>query len=230
MKTPSRLQRFWKESLKPILFILLIMGAFRSSFADWNDVPTGSMKPTILEGDRVVINKLAYDLKVPFTTVRLAQWSHPERGDIVVFFSPADGIRLVKRVVGLPGDTVAMRENRVFVNGVALNYEALPPEMSAGLTESEKEEHTFAAEDLDGRSHAIMVSSRLRSIESFAPFTVAEGQYFMMGDNRDNSRDSRFFGAVPRKSIIGRAEAVAFSLDRTRSYQPRWSRSGTRLR
>lgn len=230
MKTPSRLQRFWKESLKPILFILLIMGAFRSSFADWNDVPTGSMKPTILEGDRVVINKLAYDLKVPFTTVRLAQWSHPERGDIVVFFSPADGIRLVKRVVGLPGDTVAMRDNHVFVNGVPLKYEALPPEMSVGLSESEKKEHTFAAEDLDGRSHAIMVSSRLRSIESFAPFTVAEGQYFMMGDNRDNSRDSRFFGAVPRKSIIGRAAAVAFSLDRTRSYQPRWSRSGTRLR
>ena len=85
--------------------------------ADWNDVPTGSMKPTILEGDRVFVNKLAYDLKVPFTTWHITEWSNPHCGDIVVFFSPKDGKRLVKRVIGLPGDTVELQNERLVING-----------------------------------------------------------------------------------------------------------------
>lgn len=93
---------FWKEWVKPFLVIALIVGSVRSAVADWNHVPTGSMKPTILEGDRVIVNKLAYDLKVPFTTWHLAEWGNPARGDIVVFFAPNDGTRMVKRVVGLP--------------------------------------------------------------------------------------------------------------------------------
>jgi len=109
--------KFWSEWAKPLLTILLITGAFRSAIADWNDVPTGSMKPTILEGDRVYVNKLAYDLKIPFTTVHLTAWSDPKRGDIIVFFSPIDGVRLVKRVVGLPGDEIELRDNQLFVNG-----------------------------------------------------------------------------------------------------------------
>src|SRR5512132_1022039 len=97
--------------IKGFLVILLIVSSMRSALADWNDVPTGSMKPTIQEGDRVVVNKLAYDLKVPFTTIELLKWADPQRGDIVVLFSPQDGTRLVKRVVAVPGDTVAMIDN-----------------------------------------------------------------------------------------------------------------------
>src|SRR4026208_1998709 len=97
----TKLNRFWKEWMRPLLVILIITSSFRSALADWNDVPTGSMKPTIQEGDRVVVNKLAYALKVPFTMVRLWKWDDPHRGDIVVLFSPEDGVRLVKRVVGL---------------------------------------------------------------------------------------------------------------------------------
>src|SRR5580692_12543008 len=97
---------FIKKEAKPLLIMLLVLFVLRSAVADWNDVPTGSMKPTIMEGDRVFVNKLAYDLKVPFTTWHLAEWGNPKRGDIVVFFSPKDGMRLVKRVIGLPGDTV----------------------------------------------------------------------------------------------------------------------------
>src|SRR5262245_40087463 len=96
------LRWLWKEWVKPLMICGLLVGSIRSAVADWNDVPTGSMKPTILEGDRVVVNKLAYDLKVPFTTWHVAEWGNPQRGDIVVFFSPVDGTRLVKRVIGLP--------------------------------------------------------------------------------------------------------------------------------
>ena len=99
----ARAQKLWREEFRPLLIMALVVFAVRSSFADWNNVPTGSMKPTILEGDYVFVNKLAYDLKVPFTTLHLAEWSAPQRGDIVVFYSPKDGTRLVKRTVGLPG-------------------------------------------------------------------------------------------------------------------------------
>ena len=95
------------DEIKVFALMLLVISSLRSALADWNDVPTGSMKPTIQEGDRVVVNKLAYDLKVPFTTTEIAKWGDPKRGDIVVLFSPLDGIRLVKRVVAVPGDPLS---------------------------------------------------------------------------------------------------------------------------
>src|SRR4051794_23224212 len=104
----SRLRRFWNKELWPMLVLALIVFSIRSSLADWNDVPTGSMKPTIVEGDRVFVNKLAYDLKVPFTTWRVARWSDPAPGEVVIFYSPVDGERMVKRVAGGPRDTVQM--------------------------------------------------------------------------------------------------------------------------
>src|SRR3954451_15453600 len=107
----------WREEIRPLMILAAVLFSLRSSLADWNDVPTGSMKPTILEGDRVFVNKVAYDLKVPFTTWHVAEWSNPRRGDIVVFFSPHDGERLVKRVIGLPGDTIELRNNVLVVNG-----------------------------------------------------------------------------------------------------------------
>src|SRR4051794_11925214 len=104
-----RARHYWQKEIRPLLILAVVLFSIRSSLADWNDVPTGSMKPTILEGDRVFVNKLAYDLKVPFTTWHLADWANPKRGDVVVFYSPHDGIRLVKRVVGLPGDLIELR-------------------------------------------------------------------------------------------------------------------------
>ena len=109
--------RWWRQEIRPLLIFALVMFSIRSSLADWNVVPSGSMQPTILVGDRVLVNKLAYDLKVPFTTWHIAEWSNPQRGDIVVFFSPKDGTRLVKRVIGLPGDTVELRNDQLIING-----------------------------------------------------------------------------------------------------------------
>ncbi len=128
--TQNRLCQGWRDWLRSVVFIVLAVTAFRSAVADWNDVPTGSMKPTILEGDRIVVNKLAYDLKIPYTRWQIAHWGDPARGDIVVLSSPADGKRLVKRVIGLPGDTIAMDRNRLVVNVSA--GDLLAPRSRAG--------------------------------------------------------------------------------------------------
>ena len=112
-------QRFWRETLRPLLAIVLVLSAFRSAVADWNDVPSGSMRPTILVGDRIVVDRRAYDVRVPFTMVSLWRYDNPHRGDIIVFISPKDGIRLVKRVVGTPGDRVELRGFALTINGIA---------------------------------------------------------------------------------------------------------------
>ena len=119
------LGRVWRDWVRPIAVILVICGSFRSAVADWNDVPTGSMKPTILEGDRIFVNKLAYDLKVPFTTWPILEWGVPRRGDVVICYAPDSNERLVKRVVAVPGDTIAMRANRLFINGEPAVYDLL---------------------------------------------------------------------------------------------------------
>src|SRR5580693_2563778 len=134
----ERWNQFLREDAKPLLVTALVLFAFRSAIADWNDVPTGSMKPSIMEGDRVFLNKLAYDLKVPFTTWHLAQWSNPQRGDIAVFYSPHDGARLVKRVVGLPGDTVELRNDQLIINGKPVQYMPLGSGVSGQLPKAEQ--------------------------------------------------------------------------------------------
>jgi signal peptidase I len=226
---PSRWTQFWREWVKPLLFILAVTGAMRSALADRNHVPTGSMVPTILEGDRIFVNKLAYDLKVPFTTWHLAEWASPQRGDIVVFFSPWDGTRLVKRVVGLPGDSVAMEENRLLINGHPVESQPMEASLaSAGLLPATVN-HRFFQEQLGAHDHAMMLLPGINSRRSFAPQQVPAGCYFMMGDSRDNSFDSRFFGCVERRRIVGRAVAVVTSLDPNQYYWPRWSRFLTGL-
>src|SRR5277367_1856550 len=127
-KGRERWKNLWRET-KSLALTIIILTAVRSAIADWNDVPTGSMNPTIVQGDRVFVNKLAYDLKVPFTTWHLAQWGDPKRGDIVVFFSPVDGTRLVKRVIGLPGDKIEMVNDRLLINGRTADYEPLSAEI-----------------------------------------------------------------------------------------------------
>src|SRR3954469_11336031 len=120
--------RWWKKEIRPLLILAVILFSLRSSLADWNDVPSGSMQPTILVGDRILVNKLAYDLKVPFTTLHIAEWSNPKPGDVVVFYSPdqGKGTRMVKRVIGVPGDTIALVQNRLIVNGNESSYGDLP--------------------------------------------------------------------------------------------------------
>lgn len=201
---------FWK-GWGVILVALLVATSFRSAVADWYIVPTGSMKPTIVEGDRVFVNKLAYDLKVPYTTWPLAKWDAPERGEIVVFPSPADGTRLIKRVVAIPGDILEMKNDQLIINGKKVKYEPI-------------DRQNNYVENLSGTQHPVMFIPQRRAMRSFRPVTVPEGKYYMMGDNRNNSADSRYFGFVDRSLIIGQAKYIVISLDINNSYQPRWER------
>jgi signal peptidase I len=211
------------------LILALVMFSIRSSLADWNDVPTGSMKPTILEGDRVFVNKVAYDLKVPFTTWHIAEWSNPQRGDIVVFYSPKDGKRLVKRVIGLPGDTVELRSERLVINGQPVEYESPDPGVPEQLPAAERARGIFATEKLPACPHAVMAINGVPAMRTFGPVQVPEGCYFMMGDNRDDSFDSRYFGTVARDQIVGRATGVVLSLNKSNYWLPRWSRTCSSL-
>src|SRR5437899_10558974 len=109
----KKLKHWWRKEIRPLLILALIVFSIRSSLADWNDVPTGSMKPTILDGDRVFVNKLAYDLKVPFTTLHIPDWTTPHRGDLVVFYSPPNGKLLHKGVGGMPGCSIDAPHDRL---------------------------------------------------------------------------------------------------------------------
>jgi signal peptidase I len=226
----TRLRQFLSTHRSFFVFLALML-VFRSAVADWMYVPSGSMNPTIVEGDRILVDKLAYGLRIPFTTVRLTRGADPQRGDVVIFPAPDDGTVLVKRVVGLPGDTVEMRDERLLINGAPTDYAPLDdvpadielPHATAALA------HGYLREKLDRREHAIMLLPERRADRSFGPVTVPDGQYLMLGDSRDNSRDSRYMGFVPRDSIIGRAFRVAYSLDAEHWYKPRADRFFTRL-
>jgi signal peptidase I len=210
-----------------------VLFTFRSVVLDWNVVPSGSMKPTIVEGDYIFVNKLAYDLKVPFTTHPLLAWGSPQRGDVVVFTPPGEHDRFVKRVVGVPGDRLELRDNRLFVNGEPADYEKLDPgayqdltpsSRAGSLTPSSRAGSWFAREVVAGRGHPIMLEPDRPARDSFAPLVVPPGRYFVMGDNRDNSQDSRYFGLVSRDRIVGRVSVVALSLDPQHGQFPRWQR------
>lgn len=210
-------------------FFLFLLGMlmFRSALADWNTVPTGSMQPTIRIGDRIVVDRMAYDLRLPFTHVSLLHRADPQRGDIVIIDSAATGERLVKRVIGLPGDTVALRGNVLYVNGHAARYQ---PARVAGIAADRALPASYAVESLDGPGHLVRLSRYLPSPASnYGPVTVTAGHYLAMGDNRDDSYDSRFFGFVPRGEIVGRARFVALSLDPARHGLPRADRWGLTL-
>lgn len=259
----------WSEWIKPLLIIALVMFSFRSAVADWNDVPTGSMKPTILEGDRIFINKVAYDLKFPFTRWRLAQWGDPEWGDVVVLRSPEDNKRLVKRVIGLPGDILEIRGMYLYRNGEPAHYLKRPENDFVGVDIRQGHTPFYFNEDVSGRQHPIMLTlstdevRKYRALDPLSSFgqpfvtpkncrsvsgsddlkrlrdvrarrdswvcIVPDAHFFVMGDNRNNSRDSRYFGPVNRAEILGQATAVALSLDRNDYYKPRWHRFFTPL-
>lgn len=225
MTLAARLKRIWHDFAVPVLVTAVVLFTFRSAVADWNDVPTGSMKPTLIEGDRIFVNKLAFGLRVPFTLEWITRWDGPTRGDVIVLFSPApDGTRLVKRAVGVPGDVIELRDNRLFVNEVAAEYGPLDDETVEQIPENERERHGFATETAAGRAHPVMNTPSRQVDRSYGPVTVPEGHYFVMGDNRDESADSRVFGFVPEGRIVGRATGVIFSLDYERMYLPRADR------
>lgn len=220
--------RNWLRDNRHFVAILLLFGFVRTAIADWNPVPTGSMRPTILEGDVVFVNRLAYDLKLPLTDRILAPLGEPRRGDIVTFSSPKDGTRLIKRIAAVPGDTIQMRGNRLFVDGAAIDY-ALLGEVEERLDARHVARAERALERFGSDAHTVQWLRGAASRSNFGPLTVPPGQYLMLGDNRDDSEDSRYFGLVPRERLIGRAERILVSADIKDRWQLRLDRFGKRF-
>jgi signal peptidase I len=213
---------------KGFLTFMLCMFVFRSAVADWNVVPTGSMQPTIEIGDRILVDKAAYDLRLPFTHISLMHRADPQRGDIVVLDSKAAGERLVKRVIGVPGDQIALVQNHLYVNGQAADYR---PIQVKGIQADREDPALYAVEGIGSMQHAVRWSLAVQGhTNDFGPVTVPANQYLLLGDDRDHSADSRYFGFFPRTEITGRATRVALSLDPDNHYLPRSDRWGTALR
>ncbi len=226
MKKPDKetLTKWWKEWRTFLLFVLILF-SFRSTIADWSHVPTGSMKPTLMEGDRILVDKLAYDLRFPFLHWRLKTWGDPERGDIVIFPSPETEELYVKRVIGLPGDTISMKNNQLIINDKPLQYKLDKENIAAVLTQQDNEGFVVVEEQLEGRPHSIMVSRHYQTAASnYGERIIPQGQYMVLGDNRDNSKDSRFIGFIERERIRGRATKVIISLNSDDYWLPREGR------
>lgn len=225
----GRARDFARAWLKPLLLALLIVAPFRSAVADWHDVPTGSMKPTVLEGDRIFVSKLAYDLRFPLTGWKLAELGQPARGDVIVLRSPIDDTRLLKRVVAVEGEVVEMVGGRLVIDGTPLRYERAAETTHDGLPQPEGFAQLILREELaPGREHALLLTPRRRASRAFGPTRVPAGHVLVLGDNRDNSADSRVFGFVARERIEGRVLGVMLSLHPERLW-PRWERTCTPL-
>jgi len=213
---------------KGFLMFLLLFGVFRSAVADWSPIPSGSMRPNLLEGDVVLINRMAFDLKIPLTEQSVAHLGEPARGDMVVFLSPQDDTRLIKRVLALPGDLVEMRGDRLFINGEGASYTVLGEarERSRGLVV----DAIRLEEQVAGARQRIQVLPGVAAPRSFEPLRIPAGQYLMLGDNRNDSADSRMIGLVPREKLIGRAERILVSAAYQEDWMPRLDRFGMSLR
>ncbi len=184
-------RRFGLRDVVSTLVAIAVVCVARASLADHYRVPTGSMEPTVQVGDQICVNKAAYGLRVPMTESYLAPGRAPARGDVVVLTSPADGEVLLKRVVAVPGDVVAVRGGHVSIDGVQA-----PVHEDAGA----------AYEQLGGRDHRL--GTEYGGGPDFGPVRVPEGRFLVLGDNRGNSADGRVFGWVDRGAILGQAVAV----------------------
>lgn len=218
----------WIRSNRGFLVFLLLFGLFRTAVADWNPIPSGSMRPNLLEGDVVFVNRLAYDLKLPLSDHILAHIGEPRRGDIVTFSSPRDGTRLIKRVIALPGDMVEMRDKLLIINDQPLQYAALDS-VQEPLGHDMTTQALRLTEQVGQERHRIQWLSGMASLDNFGPLRIPADQFLMLGDNRDNSADSRFIGLVPRHLLIARAERILVSADILGNWSPRFGRFGLNL-
>jgi len=197
------------------VFLFAILCVRSSVFASYH-VPTGSMNPTILEGDFFFTNKLAYRLKVPFTKTSVVEWGSPSRGEMIIFKFPGNERELyTKRVIGIPGDIIEMRDGKLIVNGRAAGLE--PAGSKDGIA--------FYRETLDGREYTIQRLPGRGYMADMPPVMVPKGHVFVMGDNRDNSYDSRAWGCVPLGNVEGELFARWFSFD-LKGMRPRFDRIG----
>lgn len=205
----------YSRSFFPVLMFVLVI---RSFIFEPFRIPSGSMMPTLLQGDYIFVKKYSYGLRLPVIEKKIIDTGEPDRGDVVVFRLPSEpSINYIKRVVGLPGDELVYERHRLTVNGELV---AVTPDPTDASWADQYIEH------LGDRKHSILVT-RPENSRGDGRYTVPDGHYFMMGDSRDNSTDSRFIGPVAEKYLVGEAVRIWMHMDGLE--WPEWARIGTKI-
>jgi signal peptidase I len=196
----------FREYAEAILIALLLALFIRTFVIQAFKIPSGSMEPTLAIGDHILVSKFIYGVKIPFTSIHLFPLEQPKREDVIVFIYPVEPDKdFIKRVIGVPGDTVQIINKKLYINGVEA-----------------KDPHAVYKEDT-------LFPSEMQKRDNFGPIRVPAGNFFVMGDNRDRSLDSRFWGFVPFKDVLGKAFIIYWSWDRE-NFQVRWGRIGELIR
>lgn len=219
----------FSRSFFPVLLLVLVL---RSFLVEPFKIPSSSMVPTLLVNDFILVNKYIYGLRLPVTNTKIVSISEPKRGDVMVFFPPGDPRYFIKRVVGLPGDEIRYVDNVLYINGVGMKQEFVSRDAGNYLVMKEQlvdRLHLLRKADTPGPLGQLYPNPSIGlgtgALTASGAYKVPEGHYFMMGDNRDNSSDSRVWGPVPEANIVGKAFAVWMHWESLFSL-PKFSRSG----
>ncbi len=213
----------YSRSFFPVLLVVLILRAF---VAEPFRIPSGSMMPTLLVGDFILVNKFAYGVRLPVVHTKILETGEPKRGDVIVFRWPRDpSLDYIKRVIGVPGDRIRYVDKKLYINGKEIKTSLISQYKGRG-----RYAHPYEfeyEENLDGVRHSILINDGRRSRDYVD--VVPEGHYFVMGDNRDNSNDSRYWGYVPEENLVGRAMFIWMNWDFSQGSID-FSRIGTPIR
>jgi signal peptidase I len=191
--------------------VILVVFLIRSFLVEPFRIPSGSMMPNLFNGDFILVNKFSYGVRLPVVNERVVRVDDPKRGEVIVFRFPGDqSVNYIKRVVGVPGDHVIYKEKRLYINGQPMEQSESRPYFTAHIAASASAVQRVA-EKLDGHQHDILIVGGADNGAS--EFRVPAGHYFVMGDNRDQSNDSRYWGFVPDRNLVGKAFLIWFSLD-----------------
>jgi signal peptidase I len=224
-----------RDLMRALALCVLAVLVVRSFFFEPFKIPSSSMVPTLRIGDHIFVSKFSFGLSLPFTKIELIRWGEPKRGDIIVFLFPRDeSLHYIKRVVGIPGDLVEFKGKDVIINGESVSKD---PVTDPAVVEEVVGEKDFNGELFKERIGDVVHYAKYSARTAYefsrnsAPQAVPEDQYFVVGDNRDDSYDSRSWGFVPRENIKGKAQVIWMSLDQGQAWgklnKVRWARCGT---